>query len=354
MSRKAGTRLIKKTTGGSTGQTVTILKTQQSWLWEIAATWRGYRWANVEIGDPQARFWGIPMRDGARRVAALTDLVCNRTRLSAFAFDDSDLARYVDKLRSFRPSYFYGYVSMLDAFATFLLDRGIDMQLDLECVITTSEVLTDPIRERLGRAFNTRVFNEYGCGELGTVAHECEHGGLHLSEENMIVEILDGNRPCAPGEPGEMVVTELNNFAMPLIRYRMGDFATLSPVPCQCGRSLHTLQGLHGRAYDMVRSSDGRKFHGEFMVYIFEDLKRRNFGIAQFQVVQTALDRFLIRIVPDGHYSPATVDIITAKIHEEIDANATVEIELTERIERSPSGKMRVVVGLPQETEAAR
>ena len=339
-------KLIRKTTGGSTGQPVTIWKTRQSWLWELAATWRGYAWAGVDIGDPQARFWGVPFDEGDRRSARLTDFACHRRRMSAFDFDQSSLARYVKELRRFRPTHFYGYVSMLTEFADYVAAEVPDWDLDLTSIITTSEVLTDDLRRRLTNAFKAPVFNEYGCGEIGTIAHECPEGRMHLSEENMLVEILDGDRPCAPGESGEIVVTELNNQAMPLIRYRMGDFGSLSSEPCPCGRTLAVLEGLHGRAYDMVRNREGRLFHGEFMMYIFEEIKRQGVGIKQFQVIQEELDRFRVRVVREDGYGPETEALILRRIREYVDPAAEVVFEPVERIERERSGKLRVIVGL--------
>lgn len=339
-------KLISKTTGGSTGEPVTIYKTQSAWLWELAAAWRGYAWAGVDIGDPQARFWGVPIQEHAQRHSRLTDFVCHRYRCSAFAFSEADLARYLQELNRFGPTWFYGYVSMLSEFADYVLQHHDQWRLDLDCVVTTSEVLTEPVRQKLSKAFRSRVFNEYGSGELGTIAHECEAGRLHLTEENMLVEILDGERVCAPGEIGELVVTELNNFAMPLIRYRTGDFGALQAGTCECGRTLAMLDGLHGRAYDMVRTRSGQTFHGEFMIYIFEDIKRRQSGIKQFQVVQQELDRFLVRIVPEPGFGPHTEREISEKIRAHVDPEAVVTFERATDIERSPSGKMRLIVGM--------
>lgn len=345
-SDAAGGKLVKKTTGGSTGQPVTVWKTRDAWLWELAATWRGYAWAGVEIGDPQARFWGVPFEEEDRRTARLTDFACHRRRLSAFSFDEASLAGYVEDLRRFRPTYFYGYVSMVEQFARYVEEEVPDWDLPLTCIITTSEVLTDAIRERLETTFQTRVFNEYGCGEIGTIAHECEEGRLHLSEENMLVEVLDGDRPCAPGEAGELVVTELNNQAMPLIRYRMGDFGSLSAEACPCGRTLRVLEGLHGRAYDMVRNREGRLFHGEFIMYIFEEIKREGPGIKQFQVIQDEVDRFRVRVVREEGYGPQTEALVVGRIREHIDPAAEVVFESAETIERENSGKLRVIIGL--------
>ncbi len=346
LSENVRGRLVKKTTGGSIGQPVTIWKTRDAWLSELAATWRGYSWAGVGPGDAQLRFWGVPFQPRDRRQAALTDWICHRRRCSAFAFTESDLNRYVQVARKFRPRYFYGYVSMLDAFADHVARHHPSLQLGLSCIITTSEVLTPSIRRRLEGVFQTKVFDEYGCGELGTIAHECPAGFLHLTEENMIVEICDGDRQCAPGEPGELVVTELHNRAMPLIRYRTGDFGTLSSQPCSCGRTLTVLQGLHGRAYDMVRNRAGERFHGEFMMYIFEEIKRQGGGIRQFQVIQESLDTFCVRIVPDAGFGRAHEELIVTRIRDHVDPAAQVRFEIVGEIERSPSGKMRLIVGL--------
>lgn len=349
LARAPGRRLIKKTTGGSTGQPVTIWKDRHAWLLELAATWRGYRWAGVGIGDAQARFWGVPFPGRDRRRALLIDRICHRLRLSAFGFDAETIDRYIERLRRFEPAYFYGYVSMISEFADHLLRRDLDWRPDLQCIITTSEVLTEPVRRKLEDVFATRVFNEYGCGELGTIAHECEAGGMHVSAENMIVEILDGDRVCSPGEPGEVVVSELNNRAMPLIRYRLGDFATLSPAACPCGRSLPLLSGIHGRSYDMVRNRRGERFHGELLMYVFEEIKRKGGGLRQFQVRQESLDRFRIRVVPDRDYGAATEALIRERIREHVGIDTEILFEIVERIDREPSGKMRLVIGLGEQ-----
>lgn len=346
VSRDAFRLLTRKTTGGSTGEPVTILKTRDAMAWELAATWRGYGWAGVDIGDRQGRFWGVPLDNKGRAKARLIDLVTNRLRCSAFSFDDRDLRVYAQRLRAFRPAYLYGYVSMIDEYARFVQRTGLTPPPGLKAVITTSEVLTDAHRRRIEQALGARVFNEYGSGELGTVAHECEHGRLHVSAENLIVEVLDGDRPCAPGEPGELVVTELNNLAMPLIRYRTGDFASLSGQPCPCGRHLPVIENLFGRAYDVLRNRAGKTFHAEYLMYIFEEAQRRDLGIQAFQVVQQDMDRFRIRIVPQPHYGPPAERFVTDRLRSGFDPQAEVCFERVERIERLASGKMQLIVGM--------
>jgi phenylacetate-CoA ligase len=338
--------LTKKTTGGSTGEPVTIRKTRNAMAWELAATWRGYSWAGIEIGDRQGRFWGVPLGTKDRARAKLIDFIANRRRCSAFSFGDHDLRTYTEMLRRFRPKYLYGYVSMIEEYARYFQRNGTTPPFQLKCVITTSEVLTEYHRKLIGDVFVTRVFNEYGSGELGSVAHECEKGSLHVSAENLVVEVLNGNRPCGAGETGELVITELNNYATPLIRYRTGDFAALSDRNCGCGRSLPVIENLFGREYDTLRNHEGKLFHGEFIMYIFEEAQKRNLGIRAFQVVQADLRTFKISIVPDVNYGRATEEFISHRIRENFDRNASIIYERVHRIERTPSGKMRIIIGI--------
>lgn len=338
--------LTRKTTGGSTGEPVTLGKTRDAMAWELAATWRGYSWAGVDMGDRQARFWGVPFgkRDQVR--AKLIDFIANRKRCSAFSFGERDLEVYTKMLAAFKPTYFYGYVSMIEEYAKYFRRNGMSPPFSLNCIVTTSEILTDHHRRLISEVFHTRVFNEYGSGELGSIAHECEEGSLHVSAENMIVEVLSGDSPCDAGETGELVVTELNNRATPLIRYRTGDFASLATRQCKCGRILPVIENLFGRVYDTLRNRRGKLFHGEFIVYIFEEAQRRNLGIKAFQVAQEDLQTFRIRIVPGQGYGRETEEFIVHRIRESFDPDTVVKFDRVHQIPRAPSGKMRLVIGM--------
>ena len=347
VSSQLPSRLTKNTTGGSTGQAVTIWKSRDATAQETAAQYRGFRWAGIDIGDRQGRFWGVPMVSSRDRLKArLADFITNRKRCSAFAFSEADMVRYTETMNRFKPRYFYGYVSMLCRYAEFLEESGHRLTFDLHAIVTTAEQLTSSHRALLERVFGARVYNEYGCGEIGTIAHQCERGAMHINAENMIIEILDGERPCAPGEVGEIVVTELNNHAMPLIRYRLGDFAALSDETCACGRNLPVLSEIAGRAYDLVYNREGEVFHGEFFMYIFEEIKRLGMGVGAFQVVQDALDHFTIYLKPEDGYTEETDRLIRKRIQEGYGSYADVEVVHRDAIEREPSGKMRLIVGL--------
>lgn len=329
-----------KTTGGSTGQAVTLLKNTDALARERAATWRAYEWANVSIGDPQARFWGSPLHQNQKIKYKAIDLIANRMRLSAFELNDARLERYYKKLIKFNPIYLYGYVSVIEIFATFILEKNYKLPSSVKSIITTSEVLTNSIRQYLETAFKVNVFNEYGCGEVGSIAHECEHGSMHIMEENLIVEV---NTNKTNTDAGEVIVTDLHNYATPLIRYKLGDFASLSNVVCSCGKSLRTLSNIHGRAYDCILTKEGNRYHPELVMYIFEDLKSRKGGISQFQVIQESIESMRVKIVRSTNYSSDTESIIAQEFKMRFSATMDIKFEYVESIQREKSGKLRLV-----------
>ena len=337
-------RVTRKITGGSTGQAVTVYKDRAAVAREMAASWLGYGWFGIGIGDRAARFWGSPHSLKRRLRFAAADFAMHRVRFSAFAFDEADLEVYWRKCLRFGPQYLYGYVSMLEEFANFLRRRGYDGRvLGLKAVVTTSEVLSPPQRRLLGEVFGAPVQNEYGCGEVGPIAYECGRGSLHVMSENLWLELLapDG-KPAGPGEPGEVVVTDLNNRAMPLVRYRLGDFGTWGG-PCSCGRGFPVLDQVWGRAYDFVQLPSGRRCHGEFFMYLFEDLRGSGVDVEQFQVVQVGERKLEVAVVVKDSLGGDVESRVSAALHERAQG-MEVSVRRVPSIERASSGKMRVIL----------
>lgn len=330
-----------KTTGGSTGQAVTITKNSDALARERAATWRAYKWAGVGIGDKQARFWGTPLTTKNKLFYKAVDYISNRTRLSAFNINKQSLQNYYHELTALKPAYLYGYVSMILDFAAFILENNYTPLASLKCIITTSEALSQESRLIIESAFKVKVFNEYGCGEVGSIAHECEYGNMHIMADNVIIETDTSTSP--DGTSGQIIVTDLHNYAMPLIRYNIGDFATLSDKPCLCKRGLPIIKKIHGRAYDVIKDPDGNKYHPEILMYIFEDLKSQNLGIKQFQVIQKEIDLLKITIISDAEYDQKVEDLITLRIRNDIHPAFKTVFNYTDCIHREKSGKLRII-----------
>lgn len=330
-----------KTTGGSTGEPVRIYKNSDALARERAATWRSYGWAGIGIGDKQARFWGVPHNKKNAFKAKLIDIVSNRKRISAFNLTEHAMNQYYKSLIKFKPKYLYGYVSVIKKFCEFIESQSLPAIPSITSIITTSEVLSDHDRAYIEKIFKVKIYNEYGCGEVGSIAHECEHGKMHIVSDNLLVEIVDSHGNAC--ETGEVVVTDFFNHATPLIRYRLGDFATISYESCSCGRTLPVLKGIHGRAYDIIKTTSGKSIHPEALIYIFEELQQQHGAFNQFQIIQRRIDKLEAFIIPTQKWNSDIKEKITTSIHSKIDSSMKIEFIECGEIKREQSGKMRVV-----------
>lgn len=330
-----------KTTSGSTGHPVTIVKGRDALARERAATWRAYAWAGIPVAAPQALFWGRPHSRQGRLKAGILDWLANRRRLPMFGVTDVEMERYHQKLQRFQPHYLYGYVSALTAYIRFLERAGERLPKSVQCLITTSELLDPESRRLLEESTGLRVHNEYGCGEVGSIAHECEHGRLHIMTDNLILECLPG--PELPEGLGELVVTDLHNHVMPLIRYRLGDLGELTDEPCPCGRPYPVLKRIVGRAYDMIYDAAGRAYHPEAVLYVFEDLRRQGVELPPFQAVQRRNGELELRFEGSAPPPSEVVGLIKHAFQGALNDRIIVEVSCVKRLERESSGKLRVV-----------
>lgn len=331
-----------KTTGGSTGEPVRLYKNASALARERVATALSYEWAGIQVGAKQARFWGIPHNNRAKFIAKITDLVANRYRLSAFDMTNADMAGYYRHLLVVKPAYLYGYVSAIRLFANYIKQADLAPLPSLKAVITTSEVLSELDRHAIEQGFAVKVFNEYGCGEVGSIAHECEQGSMHIMANNLLVQVERDGITYNHGA-GEIVLTDLHNYATPLIRYKLGDYATLTSGGCRCGRGLPVLSKVHGRAYDIIHTPEGRSVHPEAIIYIFEKIQEQHPVFKQFQVLQDRLDHLTIRIIPTVNFNNAIGRDIQRALRNKISPAMTMTLALVNTIAREKSGKLRVV-----------
>jgi phenylacetate-CoA ligase len=175
------------------------------------------------------------------------------------------------------------------------------------------------------------------------VAFECHtHEGLHVSSEHVICEILTNGEPAAPGEVGDVVLTDLDNRAMPFIRYAPGDMAAWSPQACSCGRGLPLLQSLAGRRTDVIVGPSGQAAHGILFSRALAQLNWfGDYQVRQFQVVQTSPEVLTIRLVAQTEPGAEAIGTLTGHLQDYL-GPIRVEVELCDEIETSPSGKLRV------------
>ena len=335
--------LARFNTGGSSGEPLIFFIGRERVSHDVAAKWRATRWWGVDIGDPEIVVWGSPIELGAQdRLRRLRDRLLRTDLLPAFEMSDAELGRFLAVIRTQRPTMLFGYPSALSHIARHAEARGERMDdLGIRVAFVTSERLYEAQRTNIERVFGCRVANGYGGRDAGFIAHECPHGGMHLTTEDIVVELVnhDGS-PTPVGQPGEVVVTHLATRDFPFIRYRTGDVATMDERHCGCGRGLPMLKEIHGRTTDFVVAANGTVMHGLALIYILRDIK----GLRQFKIVQESLDCTRVLLVPERPLMEADLMAIISKFRARLGDDVHIAIEQTDEIPSEASGKFRYIV----------
>jgi phenylacetate-CoA ligase len=338
-------QLVEGHTSGTTGAPLTVFYNADMTNMAYAALDRHYRWAGVTMargGDRVAVIRGnviVPL--GQRRPPFWrVNHLHNQLLLSCFHLTPENLTHYFQALREFKPAVLDGYPSSAYVLAKVLLNRG--ERLPLKAVITSSETLFDFQREVIEAAFQCRVFDYYAAAERVVFASECDHHlGHHLYEEYGITELLDeDDHPVPMGGEGYLVGTSLHNLGMPLLRYRTSDRSALKAVPCACGRPLPLMEDVATKAEDLLRLKDGRLISPSVLTHPFKPLD----AIEASQLIQTDLDRLLIRLVPTRAYRQAHADHLVRELKARLGEEMRIDIELTDKLPRTANGKFKWVI----------
>lgn len=335
--------LARFNTGGSSGEPLIFFIGSERVSHDVAAKWRATRWWGVDIGDPEIVVWGSPIELGSQdRIKALRDKVLRTRLLPAFEMSASRLDKFIAEIRATRPKMLFGYPSALTHIAQHAKMRGVRMNdLGIEVAFVTSEALYDHQRKEIGATFGCPVANGYGGRDAGFIAHQCPSGNMHITAEDIIVEIIDANGNLLPaGEPGEIVVTHLATRDFPFIRYRTGDVGVLDDQPCACGRGLPLIKEIQGRTTDFVVAQDGTVMHGLALIYILRDLP----GMKQFKIIQESLDLTRIQMATDDAFLEESCSTIVTGVRARLGQKVTVEIERVAEVPEEASGKFRYVV----------
>lgn len=335
--------LERFSTGGSTGEPLVFFRGRERVSHDVAAKWRATRWWGVDIGDPEIVVWGSPIElDAQDRVRLVRDHLLRTSLFSAFEMSTANLLEFTQRLRSSRPAMLFGYPSSLALLADYAERNGYRLDdLGIKVVFVTSERLYDYQRASIERVFGCPVANGYGGRDAGFIAHECPEGGMHITAEDIVVEIVDPQGNVLPsGEPGEIVITHLCTADFPFIRYRTGDIGALSDASCACGRGLPLLAELEGRATDFIHAADGTVLHGLALIYVLREFPE----VEAFRIVQESLARTVVQLVSPSAARPGLEQVITEQFRQRLGDSVMVDFEHVERIEPERSGKYRYVV----------
>lgn len=276
----------------------------------------------VPVRQTKPPFWRFNMCD-------------NQLLLSAYHITEQNTKHYVKRLMDFVPEIIDGYPSNLYTLARFMKRlnfRGVYPKV----IFSNSEMLLDSQRKCIEEQFRCAVYDWYGNSESACVVIQCPDGGYHISDEFCIIEIINDAGAADTDTIGKVVCTGLFNYAMPLIRYEVGDLAALSNDKCSCGRSLSLLKCIEGRIEDSIVTADGRVL----VIPIFKEIN----NVAESQIIQESQNRLKVRVVKERGYSDKDSRKIIDFLADRVGRNMKIEIEFTESIERTKSGKFRFIV----------
>lgn len=306
---------LKKGTSGSTGKPLKFEYSPESECWRQAIKTRGYGWAGYRPGRRTFFYWAA-VSAGPPSVKVRLDRALKREIfVDSMKQDEAARRAALELLRREKPEIIICYTQSCAQFARFITDHGLRDWDDIP-VICAAEAVLPADRAVLSQAFGPDIFESYGSRETMLMAAECEaHAGMHLSEENLLIEIVKNGQPLGPGSSGDVVVTDLHNYGMPMIRYVNGDVATLGPdEPCRCGRALRRLERVDGRRAATLFDAAGNAVPGIVFHVLFSDARQEL--VRQFQAVQTVDGRVVLKVVRGRDFAEDAFHRVTGRFSE--------------------------------------
>jgi phenylacetate-CoA ligase len=333
------------TSGGSTGEPVKLIQDREFQDRQMAIQLLSFQWAGRQLGEPALHIWGSVrdiLKGSERWQMRILNRLSNDRYRNAFRMTPDTMRSILQQLNEEQPKLIVAYVQSLYELARFAQREGIAVAPQ-QAIATSAGTLYPAMRSTIESVFGCRVFDRYGSREVGDIAAECEqHAGLHVFPFGSYVEILDEDgQPVPAGMEGNIVVTNLNNYAMPLIRYAIGDRGIMAQGgTCACGRSGQILQQVSGRNVDVFLLRDGTHVDG---ACFFHMLRSRDW-VRKFQIVQADYARVVFRVAPQGDPRPEELEEITCETRLVMGAECRVDFEFVDDIAPSPSGKYRFTI----------
>lgn len=331
--------LIITGTGGTTSSPVTLKYTRDCFSQKQACTLFFFQWFNCNLGDKSAYIWGaeqdFPKRMGIKQ-RIVRYLVHNVLMLPSNYLNDSVMMEYYWKLKKFKPRMLQAYTTPLYIFSDFL--ERYKLYLDIPSINVSAEYLFDYQREKIEQVFGCKIFNWYGAREIGHAATECKvHKGMHINTYGLFFEVIKDDRRVYD-EMGEIVVTDLLNKAMPLIRYKIGDLGILTTRKCTCGSSLPLLEDIGGRYVDSFKCRDGSIIPS---VGLTCRIARDYREIPELQIVQKDFEIFELNIVRGKAYTDESLQKVKNQFNDFMHGTMVFSVNFLDKIPLEKSGKAR-------------
>lgn len=336
-------KLRRFSTGGSSGEPLIFYLGKERVSHDVAAKRRATRWWGVDIGDREIVVWGSPIELKAQdTIRLLRDRLLRSTLFPAFNMSTAKLDRFIQYIHRYRPKMLFGYPSALSHIASYARARNISFSgLKIRVACVTSERLYDEQRDLISTTFGCQVANGYGGRDSGFIAHECPEGGMHITAEDIVVEIVDPEgRPVPAGTSGAIVITHLATRDFPFIRYMTGDVGTLDGGTCTCGRGLPLLKRIEGRSTDFVMAQDGTVLHGLALIYILRELPQ----VRAFKIIQESLSQTRVLLVALPALDAPQRALIARQFQVRLGVGVEIVIDEVQQIPPEASGKFRYVI----------
>lgn len=330
------TDLIRRATSGTTAVPLEFYRSKKDVSWGVGAELRGYGWAGYEVGDKLALIWIIKPKQIKSFKFKVENLLRRCKILNVTNLSERSMEPFAREMHRFQPDFIRSYSPFANIFAIFTLENN-HFKVRPKAVFTSAQILLPHYRKTIEETFNCKVYDYYATSEVSHVAAQCgHHEGLHVFEENVVVEIVKDGESVCPGEGGQVLLTNLHSYGMPFIRYDIGDFGKMLPDTCSCGRKLSLFKPI-GRNHEYFANSDGSFTYLLDFQTVFEDLP-----IKDFQVVQENYDEIVIKIVRGPGYTKKHTNFILAKT--KIFGPAELRVELVDSIPIGKTGKVEHVV----------
>jgi phenylacetate-coenzyme A ligase PaaK-like adenylate-forming protein len=333
------------TSGGSTGEPVRLIQDAEYRDRSTAISYFYFWLLGYGVGQPLVRLWGSErdIQEGTRSPKArLFGWLTNSTWINAFQMSPERMRQSVATLNRLRPRLILAYAQAAYELARFVEREKLPLEPQ-RAVVTSAGTLHPFMRETIARVFGCKVYNFYGSREVSDIAGEVPGTeGLWVAPWGNYVEILDDREmPVPPGEEGNIVVTSLTNYAMPLLRYWIGDRGTLMPSESSNGAGVQVLKHVSGRNVDVFRTRDETMVDGEYFTHL---LYHRPW-VWKFQVIQKSYEEVLFRVVRTSLQPPkAELEDIASKVRLVMGEGCRIDFEFPEELPPHASGKYRYTI----------
>lgn len=333
--------LIRDKTGGSTGSPLIFFYNKDRLASRQAAAMRHDNWTTWHIGKKMAVLWGaVSDLSGFNSIKGKIKnlLLSRKIILDTSSITEEKLWDFAHQLKKQNPQFFLAYANSIVLFAKFIKDNNIT-GIHPSAIITSAEVLTPEDRELIEKVFECKIFNRYGCREFSVIASECSyHTGMHINAENLYLEFVKDGRHVNSGEIGEVVITDLLNYGMPFIRYKIGDMGSPIDKACPCGRGLPLMDMVSGRVTDFIITPDGKMVSGvAIATYVITNIS----GIKQIQFIQNIKESLKIKLAKNKDFNEDTMRSLYKNIVKFIGDKIKIEVEFVNDIPLEKSGKYR-------------